>query len=83
MALNSNDDIWNAVCEECKSEISEVAFDTFFKSLKLEKIASDEFVIVANNKYTKDIIQDVYKDIINNAVEKVMGIKIPAKFVVF
>ena len=28
------------------------------------------------------MIQNVYSDIINNSIEKIMGIKIPAKFVV-
>ncbi len=82
MALNSIDDLWNSVCEECKSEISEIAFDTFFKYLVPKNVTSSEFVISASNEYIKSMIQNVYKDIINKAIEKVMGIKIPAKFVV-
>ncbi len=82
MAVNSINDIWDAVCEECKQKISEIAFDTFFKYLKPESISGEEFVLSASNDYIKGMIQSVYSDIINDAIEKVMGIKIPAKFIV-
>lgn len=82
MAVNSINDIWNAVCNECKSKISEIAFDTFFKYLKPESISGEEFVLSASNDYIKGMIQSVYSEIINEAIEKVMGIKIPAKFIV-
>ena len=82
MTVNSINDIWNAVCNECKSKISEIAFDTFFKYLKPESISGEEFVLSASNDYIKGMIQSVYSEIINEAIEKVMGIKIPAKFIV-
>ena len=82
MAVNSINDIWDAVCEECKQKISEIAFDTFFKYLKPESVSGEEFVLSASIDYIKGMIQSVYKDIINDAIEKVMGIKIPAKFIV-
>ncbi len=82
MAINSINDIWDAVCNECKQKISEVAFDTFFVYLTPESITSEEFVISATNDTLKSMIQNIYKDIINEAIEKVMGIKIPARFIV-
>ena len=82
MSINSINDIWNAVCEECKNKISEVAFDTFFKYLKPESLTGEEFILSSSNDYIKGMIQNVYKDIINEAIEKVLGIKIPAKFIV-
>lgn len=82
MAVNSINDIWNAVCDECKLKISDIAFDTFFKYLKPESISGEEFVLSASNDYIKGMIQSVYSEIINDAIEKIMGIKIPAKFVV-
>ena len=49
MAVNSINDIWNAVCEECKTKISEIAFDTFFKYLKPESISGEELVLYGSN----------------------------------
>ena len=34
MPIGSIEDIWAAVCEECKKTISEVAFNCFLKDLK-------------------------------------------------
>ena len=82
MAFNSIDDLWNAVCEECKTKISEIAFDTFFKYLTPERIDADGFVLSASNEYIKGMIQNVYKDIINDSIKKIMGIEIPAIFTV-
>ena len=82
MAVSSVHDIWSAVCDECKKEISEIAFDTFFKYLTPESIDGDGFVLTAANEYIKGMIQNVYSEIINNGIEKVMGIRIPAIFVV-
>ena len=69
MTVNSIKDIWNAVCNECKSKISEIAFDTFFKYLKPESISGEEFVLSASNDYIKGMIQSVYSEIINEAIE--------------
>ncbi len=82
MAINSINDIWDAVCNECKLKISEVAFETFFAYLTPESINGEEFVISASNDYIKSMIKNIYNDIINDAIEKVMGIKIPARFIV-
>ena len=82
MSLNSINDIWSAVCDECKTKISEVAFDTFFKYLKPESVTGEEFLLSASNDYIKGMIQSIYSGIINDAIEKVMGIKIPANFIV-
>ena len=82
MLVRSIDDIWNAVCEECKANISEVAFDTFFKFLTPESISSQELVLVAQNEYIRGMIENVYTDIIKDATKKVMGFVIPPKFIV-
>lgn len=82
MAFNSIDDMWNAVCDECKTHITEIAFDTFFKYLTPQNIDSDGFLLAASNEYIKGMIQNFYKDIINDAIEKIMGVPIPAVFTV-
>ncbi len=82
MLVRSLDDIWSAVCEECKENISEIAFDTFFKYITPERISSQEFVLTAANEYICGMIENVYTEIIANAIEKVMGFKIPPKFIV-
>lgn len=82
MKINSINDIWNAVCEECKKSVSEVAFDTFFKFLKPEGFDSNEFVLSTETEYLKTTVESLYKDIIGEAIKTVMGIPIKPVFVV-
>ncbi|MBO7520288.1 MAG: chromosomal replication initiator protein DnaA [Clostridia bacterium] len=82
MKINSINDIWNAVCEECKKNVSEVAFDTFFKFLKPEGFDSSEFVLSTETEYLKTTVESLYKDIIGEAIKTVMGIPIKPVFVV-
>lgn len=81
MPIQSFDDIWSAVCEECKKHITGVAFDTFFKFLKPEAINSTEFIISSESDWIKTTIEDVYLGIIADAVQQVMGIPIQPKIV--
>lgn len=80
--INSINDIWNAVCEECKKKVSEVAFDTFFKFLKPESFDSNEFILSTETEYLKTTVENLYKDIIGEAIKTVMGIPIKPVFVV-
>lgn len=82
MKINSINDIWNAVCEECKKSVSEVAFDTFFKFLKPESFDSNEFILSTETEYLKTTVESLYKDIIGDAIKTVMGIPIKPVFVV-
>ena len=82
MPITSINDIWSAVCEECKKKISGIAFDTFFKFLKPESINSNEFIISSPFAYTKETVEDLYSDIIKESIREVMGIPIEPRFVV-
>ena len=82
MPIKSINDIWSAVCEECKKKISGIAFDTFFKFLKPESINSNEFIISSPFAYTKETVEDLYSDIIKESIKEVMGIPIEPRFVV-
>ena len=75
MSINSLNDVWIAVCEECKKSISKIAFDCFLRDLKPVSIESGVFTISIDNDYMKGLIEQNYKEIINNAVNTVMGIE--------
>ncbi|MBE6740329.1 MAG: chromosomal replication initiator protein DnaA [Ruminococcaceae bacterium] len=75
MAINSLNDVWYAVCEECKSSISEIAFNCFLKDLKPVSIDAGVFTVSIDNEYMKGLIEQNYTEILNNAVRRVMGIE--------
>ncbi len=76
MPINSIEDIWSAVCEECKKSISEVAFNCFLKDLKPVSFNSGDFVVTINNDYMRDVIEQNYTDVLKTAIKNVMGIDV-------
>lgn len=81
MPINSLDDIWSAVCEECKNSISEVAFDCFLKNLKPVSLDAGVFVLSINNEYMRGVVEQNYTELLNTASKAVMGIDIDVKIV--
>ena len=74
MAIQSIGDIWSAVCEECKKNISSITFDCFLKDLKPVSIDAGVFTISINNEYLKDLIEKNYSDLLKTSITVVMGI---------
>ena len=81
MPINSIDDIWSAVCEECKKTISEVAFDCFLKNLKPLSLDAGVFILSINNEYMRGVVEQNYTELLKNALKAVMGIEIDVRIV--
>lgn len=81
MPINSLEDIWVAVCDECKKTISEVAFNCFLKDLKPLCLENGEFIISINNEYMRGVVEQNYTDVLKNAIKAVMGIEMEVKIV--
>ena len=81
MQINSLQDIWFAVCEECKKTISEVAFNCFLKDLKPISLENGEFIISINNEYMRGVVEQNYSDVLKAAIKAVMGIEIELKII--
>ncbi len=81
MGIQSITDIWSAVSEECKSLISEVAFNCFLKDLKPVAFTSGEFVLAHNNEYMRGVVEENYIDILKLALKKVLGIDVTPKII--
>jgi len=82
MANNSLEEIWIAVCEECKKTISEVAFDCFFKDLKPQNIENGSFVLSHTNEYMCSVIEQNYMELLTSAIKTIMGIELVPKIVI-
>ena len=81
MPINSLDDIWSAVSEECKKAISEVAFNCFLKDLKPVSLDAGELTVSINNEYMRGVVEQNYTGVIKNALKKVMGIEMDVKII--
>ncbi len=75
------DDIWSAVCEECKRTISDVAFNCFFKDLRPVSLNAGEFVISINNDYMRGVVEQNYTEILEKALKFIMGVDMRVKII--
>ena len=64
MPISSINDIWSAVCEECKKTISEVAFNCFLKDLVPVSLNGGEFVVSINNEYMRGVVEQNYTEVL-------------------
>lgn len=81
MPIGSLDDIWAAVCEECKKTISEVAFDCFLADLKPVSLQNGELILSIRNEYMRGIVEQNYSDVLTKALRAVMGIEATVRIV--
>lgn len=81
MSISSLEDIWVAVCEECKKTISEVAFNCFLKDLKPVALENGELVVSINNEYMRGVVEQNYTDVLKLAIKTVMGIDMSVKII--
>ncbi len=81
MALNPVEEIWLAVCEECKKSISEVAFNCFLKDLLPVSFSDGEFIISTNDEYKKGIIEQTYLEKLSDSLTAVMGVQMKARVI--
>ena len=81
MPISSIDDIWSAVCEECKKTISEVAFNCFLKDLKPVSLDAGEFILSINNEYMRGVVEQNYTEVLKKAIKNVMGIDLNVKII--
>ncbi len=81
MTISSIEDIWSAVCEECKKAITEIAFDCFLKNLKPVSLDSGELVLSINNEYMRGVVEQNYSDLLRKSIKHVMGIEMGVKII--
>ena len=82
MPVNSIEDIWAVVCEECKKTVSEFAFDCFFVKLKPVSISGGEFALSSPDKYAVTVIQENYLGVIEESIKTVMGLDCKLVFII-
>lgn len=73
MPVNSIEDIWAVVCEECKKTVSEFVFDCFFVKLKPVSISGGEFTASCTDEYALGVIEENYLEKLRDAVKAVLG----------
>ncbi|GFR35084.1 chromosomal replication initiator protein DnaA [Thermobrachium celere] len=73
--------LWEKTLNIVKTELTEVGFNTWIKSLKPIKLTNDSFYLLAPTEFSKNILDARYKDLIGNAFKMVASKKYEIKFV--
>ncbi len=76
MAIDSLNDIWMMIYEECKTIISESAVECFLSKLKPVSLEQKELVLSVNNDYMRGLIEENYVDIIKKAAFSILGLEL-------
>ncbi len=76
--MESFDQAWELICDFCKSQISEVAYKTWFTRLKPLSLNFEKgmAVIEAPNEFHKQTLLRCYSDLLGSAFQNVFGSKI-------
>ena len=82
MSSNPLDEIWSAICDECKKSISEIAFNCFLKDLKPVFFNDSEFTVSINDEYKKGVVEQTYTELFNNCIKTVMGVPMEFKIII-
>ena len=82
--MESFDQAWELICGHCKSQITEVAYNTWFSRLKPLSLDFENGLatIEAPNEFHKQTLLRCYSDLLSQAFEAVFGSKIAFSIVV-
>lgn len=79
--MNSYKDIWEKTLNVLKSELTEVSYNTWVQTIEAKGIKSDKLYLEVPNPFNKEILENRYIGLIENAVKQICGIDFKIEFV--
>lgn len=64
-------EIWDKTLNILKAELTEVSFNTWIKSIEPSALSDTTIKLGVPNNFTKDILENRYKDLIKNSIQAV------------
>ena len=76
MQIESINDVWKAVCDECinKEYITEIAYGVWFADIVPIEMKNGKFIASTPYSYKRGIVESNFKNIIDLAIKNIMGI---------
>jgi len=78
--MDSFSEIFALAKEYCHSELSEVAYDLWIKDIEPRSMDGTVATLYVRSEFKKNIIQEKYMDLLNRAMETVMGFPVEIRF---
>lgn len=80
--LNNLSEIWDKTQNLIKTELTEVSFNTWIKTIEPISMEGNQIILGVPNDFTKGILNTRYATLINNAIKQVTSKKFEIEFVV-
>lgn len=71
--MDSLVDVWSAVCDQCRKNISEVGFNAWIKIITPVELRSGEVVLSVSSEFKRNIIMETYSKLLRDCFSEVMG----------
>lgn len=75
-------EIWNQTLSLIKTELTEVSFNTWLKTIKPLSIDNNKIILSVPNDFNKEILENRYMSLIANALHQVTSIKLEPSFII-
>lgn len=82
LQIESLNDIWSAVCDLCKDNITEIAFNVWIKDLHPIELNDGVLTLGIYSAYKKQIVESTYIAFLKNCLKKIMGFETDIKIIV-
>ncbi len=76
------EDLWNNSLNLIKTELTEVSFNTWLKTINPVSINDDLIILGAPNEFTKGILEARYMTLIKNAIKQISGKNYDIRFTI-
>ena len=73
-------DVWQEICDYCKSRVNEVTYNAWFTLLSLQRIDGSKAYLYVKTDFQKKVILENYKNILDDAFFEVM--KFPVEIII-
>ena len=80
--LNNLSEIWEKTQSLIKTELTEVSFNTWIKTIEPISMEGNQIILGVPNDFTKGILNTRYATLINNAIKQITSTKFEIEFVV-
>ena len=71
--MDSFEEIFDLVCDHCKAQMTEVAYNLWIKDIAPIKLTSEYVRLGVNTEFKKNIVAEKYSDLLGKGFEGVLG----------
>ncbi|MFT7670739.1 MAG: chromosomal replication initiator protein [Planctomycetota bacterium] len=75
-------DVWKELRSSIRKRVQPEQFETWFRRANLDSVGKEELCIAVQNAFSRDWLQTYYRDVIEDAAQKLLSKKLRVEFIV-